>query len=254
MSNGKLLRTNFAAPCFRLVPLMAVLGSVLLAGCDLTGQYEANFQKALSESARRAVFDLNLHPDFTDVIDPAREVKLRIPKAMDAASKWVPAAEPRAQIPFATLPIATVLERQLDDPQQFLYLYFAAVPKGEQKAEAVQTAIAQQVAAAFPGAAWSDVAIGSPDGKTATLRRLRVDGQQPFMNVAKKTAAKLDARFDLYYLDGGGRHVFIGWRMPTAQAQKYQLEPAIEAAMGTVEITPSAGPAGKKAAAAEGCF
>jgi hypothetical protein len=227
---------------------VGLLASLMAAGCDLTGQYEANFQKALEESARRAVFDLSLHPEVTDNLDPAKEVKLRLPKAIDANSKWLKPAEPRAQVPFVQLPgLANVLERQLDDPSQFLYLYFAAVPKTEGKAEAVQNAVAQQIAVAFPGTAWADVSIAKPDGSSAQMRRLRVDGQQPFANAAKKAQARHDARFDLYYLDGGSRHVFIGWRVPKAQAEKYQLEPAIEAAMGTVEITPSDdAPAGKK--------
>jgi hypothetical protein len=233
------------------IPRNIVMATVccLFVGCDLTGQYEANFQKALEESARRAVFDQSLHAEVTEALDPAKEVKLRIPKALDANSKWLKHDEPRAQVPFIQLPgLATVLERQLDDPSQFFYLYFAAVPKTDGKAEAVQNTIAQQIAAAFPGTTWTDVSVAKPDGGTLPLKRLRVEGQQQFMNVAKKNApARHDSRFVLYYLDGGSRHLFIGWRVPKAQAEKYQLEPAIEAAMGTVEITPSAdGPKGKK--------
>ena len=227
--------------------VVALVASVLI-GCDLTGQYEANFQKALEESARRAVFDLSLHAEVTEALDPAKEVKLRMPKALDGSSKWLKLTEPRAQVPFIQLPgLATVLERQLDDPSQFFYLYFAAVPKTDGKAEAVQNTVATQIAAAFPGTTWTDVSVAKPDGGTLPLKRLRVEGQQQFMNVAKKTPARHESRFDLYYLDGGSRHVFIGWRVPKAQAEKYQLEPAIEAAMGTIEITPSAdGPKGKK--------
>jgi hypothetical protein len=233
---------------------LVLLLAVAIAGCDLTGQYEANFQKAIQESQRRAVFDLSLHQAFTEVIDPAREVKLRIPKAFDDKSKWLKADDPRAKVPFAELPgLATVLERLLDNQsQEYAYLYFAAAPKGDQKAEALQNELARQIAAALPGATWSDVQLLKPDGQSLTLRRLRVDGQQPFFNPKKKAMAKVDGRFDLYYLDGGGRHVLIAWRYPKALGEKYQLDPATEAAMGTVEITPSAAPPpkGKKAAEA----
>lgn len=238
----------------RIALVMAV--AIAVAGCDLTGQYDANFQKAVQESARRAVFDLSLHPGHTDAIDPtAKEVKLRLPIRFDDKSKWLKTTDPRAQVPFVELPgLAAALERSLDDDsQQFVgtYLYLAATPKADQKAEALQNALAKQISTAFPGAAWSDVQITKPDGQTMSMRRLRVDGQQLFFNASKKNNAKVDGRFDLYYLDGGGRHVLIAWRVPKAQAAKYQLEPAIEAAMGTVEITPST-PAGKKVA--EGCF
>ena len=49
--------------------------------------------------------------------------------------------------------------------------------------------------------------------------------------------------------------LLIAWRVPKAQAQKYKLEQAIDAAMGTVEVTPSSDTGGKKAApTATGCF
>jgi hypothetical protein len=235
-----------------------MLVALVVAGCDLTGQYEANFQKAIQQAERRAVFDLNLQADFTDAIDPAaHEVKLRLPKVFDKYSSWLKLSDPRAQVPFVALPdLVSVLERSLDDASQQnlgTYLYFAAPAKAGQKAEVLQATLAKEIAAAFPGAAWSDVQISKPGGTSMNLKRLRVEGPQPFFNSKKKAMAKADGRFDLYYLDGGGRHILIAWRVGKGQAAKYQLEPAIEAAMGTVEITPSDGPAGKKAAA-DGCF
>lgn len=241
----------------RRVAVVLLLAAVI-AGCDLTGQYDANFKKAIQESERRAAFDLTLHQDYTENFDKAKEVKLRIPKVFDDKSTWLKLADPKAKLPFVELPgLEAVLERALDDEsQQFLgtYLYFAAAPKADKKGEVVQNALAQQIAAAFPGATWSEVQVNKPDGGTLTLRRLRVEGQQPFFNAGKKAMAKADGRFDLYYLDGGGRHVFLAWRVPKAQGQKYKLEPAIEAAMGTVEITPSADAGGKKGPGAAGCF
>ncbi len=256
MNDGKLRTGDGSKLKWRITAVL--LAALVVGGCDLTGQYEANFQKAIQEAERRATFDLNLQPEFTDAIDPAHEVKLRIPKVFDKYSTWLKLSDPRAKVPFVALPdLASVLERSLDDAsQQSLgtYLYFAAPPKAGQKAEALQSAIAKEIAAAFPGATWSDVQINKPDGQSMTLKRLRVEGPQAFYNAKKKAMAKSDGRFDLYYLDGGGRHVFIAWRSGKGQAAKYQLEPAIEAAMGTVEIAPSSAPGGKNAAAAEGCF
>jgi len=235
-----------------------MLVALAVAGCDLTGQYEANFQKAIQDAERRAAFDLNLQPDYYDEIDPAHEVKLRLPKVFDKYKANLKLADPRAKVPFVELPgLASVLERSLDDAKQQslgTYLYFAAPPKEKLKAEALQGALAKEIAAAFPGAAWSDVQISKPDGQSMTLKRLRVEGPQDFFNAKKKAMTKADGRFDLYYLDGGGRHILIAWRMGKGQATKYQLEPAIDAAMGTVEITPADGPASKKGQADEGCF
>jgi hypothetical protein len=242
---------------WRIAAVMLV--ALAVAGCDLTGQYEANFQKAIQEAERRAAFDLNLQSEYSDAIDPsAHAVKLRLPKVFDKYSAWLKLSDPRAQVPFVALPdLASVLERSLDDAaQQNLgtYLYFAAPPKKGQKAEALQSALEKEIAAAFPGAKFSDVQISKPDGGSFAMKRLRVEGPQPFYNSKKKTVAKADGRFDLYYLDGGGRHILIAWRVGKGQAAKYQLEPAIEAAMGTVEITPTAAPADKKGGAAAGCF
>jgi hypothetical protein len=261
MQDDVKIRTNRqlagASATGRRVAAVLLLAAVV-AGCDLTGQYEANFKKAIETAERNAVFDLSLHQAYTEALDPQHEVKLRIPKVFDDKSSWLKMSDPKAKVPFVELPgLLQVLERALDDEsQQFLgtYLYFAATPKGDQKAEVVQNALAQQIIKAFPGSTWSDVQLNKPNGETLTLKRLRVEGPQAFFNASKKAMAKADGRFDLYYLDSGGRHVFIAWRVPKGQGQKYQLEPAIDAAMGTVEVTSSAEPPGKKGAAATGCF
>lgn len=236
--------------------LLAAL--VVFAGCDLGGQYEARFAKALTESGQRAHFDKNLYPteieEIKDAAGTATGVKLRLPKLFDGESKSLPATEARAQPPLGAIPGLTyALERQIDDNQegekkQFLpvYAYFAAVPKTDQKADALQAALQQQFGAALPGAAWGDAILATPDGQSVPLKRLRGNGQQEFMNlqVNPPKPVRVDGRFDLYLIDAPAHHVLIGWRAPKAQSDKYEFEAATEAAMGTVSIAadPAAAP------------
>jgi hypothetical protein len=225
----------------------------LSAGCDLTGEYDKKFQQALQKSAQRAVFDKYLFPTETEVTDAARKptgVKLRILSVFDKDSKSLPATDARAQPPFLKLPdLSYALERQLDDAQgAFLpvYLYFAAVakpPKPDPKAaETLQATLAQGVAAALPGAKWEDAALQTPEGQPLSppLKRLRATGQQEFMNLQTNKPVKLAGRFDLYLIDAPEYYVLIGWRTPSPQADKYQLEAAIDSAMGTVTVAHSA--------------
>jgi hypothetical protein len=245
-------------PLARCIHRSLLLIAVTAAGCDLTGQYDKKFQEALQTSALRAVFDQNLHPDFREVVDPARKnvgVKLRIPKFFDGSSKSIGAADLKGPAGLAVPGLSYAIERSLDDASgKFLpvYVYFAAIPKADQKADALQATAAQVVAAFVPGAAWSDVALNTPDGKKLTLKRLQANGQQPFTDVQKKAAVNVDGRLDLYYVDGGDYHVLIAWRAPKAQADKYQFETATQAAMGTIEVAAPTGPPGKAGAA--GCF
>jgi hypothetical protein len=247
--------------------LLAAACSLAFAGCDITGEYEKKFQNALQTSAQRAVFDQNLFAAETEVTDAGGKgvgVKFRLPSLFDNDSKALVAKESRAHVPFVTLPdLSYARERQLNDAgEQFLpvYAYFAAVPKADQKADAVQAAIAQQVAGTFAGAAWADAPLATPDGKTITLKRLRVNGPQEFMNLTKNTPVKTDGRFDLYFIDGPAHFVLIGWRAPKAQSEKWQFDAKTESAMGTVTVTEAAAaaaPAGEAPAAGAnktGCF
>jgi hypothetical protein len=225
-----------------------------LAGCDITGEYDRRFAEALQQSGERAVFDQQLFPTETEVMGPenmATGVKLRIPKLFDAESKSL-AAEPRAQPPFLRIPgFGYALERALDDPAgQFApaYIYFGAVPKADQKLSDVQGAIVGPVAAAFPGAAWADASFRTPQGASVSFKVIRGEGQQAFDSTATGgVVANLDGKFELYLIDAPTHTAIVAFRAPKAQAQKYQLDAAIQAAMGTV-VVPSA-PAGDAGAA-----
>jgi len=240
-----------------------LLAVAAFAGCDLTGQYEKKFQETLQVAPRRALFDLKLYPNFTEVMDAGRKnagVKLRIPNLFDNSGKALPTNDPRAEPPFLTLPgLSYVVERQLDDATgQWLpaYVYFAAVPRAEQKADALQAALVQQAAKIQAGATWSEVPISTRDGTTMTLKRLRVEGKQDFANLQKNPPVKVtvDGRLDLYFIEAGEHHVLVGWRAPLGQAQKNQFDTVSEAAMGTVEIAePPAGAAKGGGKAAGGC-
>ena len=220
-----------------------------LAGCDLSGQYEKRFQETLQSSGARARFDLQLHAAGTPINDVKQTptgVQVRIPQFFDQQNtKALPAADPRAQPPFLALPgLYYANERQLDDGtgQNFLptYVYFAAVAKVddkkvETKADALQATLLKPLAAAFPGAAWADVQLPTPDGKTITLKRIRCEGKQAFINltVTPSKPVTTDGRFDLYLIDSPANHVLIGWRCPKPQGEKY-FYAASELAMGTV--------------------
>jgi hypothetical protein len=248
--------------CSRETLVFLFGGALALAvGCDLTGEYEAEFKKALSSAGQRAVFDQSLHPSETDLTDAARKsvgVRLRLPKLFDKDSKSLPATEARATPPFMRFPgLSYALERQIDDDKgQFMpaYVHFGAVPKADQKADALQAAIAQQVAAALPGAAWADAPLQTPDGQSITFKRLQATGPQDFMNLQTNQPIKLDGRFDLYLIDAPAHYVLIGWRAPKAQADKYQFSTAAEAAMGTAIVQPGSADPAASGKPAPGCF
>jgi len=217
------------------------------AGCDLSGQYEARFHESLQSAGTRAQFDLQLFAETTAVTDAGQRqtgVSLRIPSFFNNDSKTLKASDARAQPPFMSLPgLSYTRERQLDDgtKENFLptYLYLAAIPKAAAKgekapaADAVQQSLAAQVAAAFPGAAWSDTQLPTPEGKSITLKRIRVEGPQDFMNLQSNQVQKADGRFDLYFIDASSHFVLIGWRSPKPQGARY-FYAASDAAMGTL--------------------
>jgi len=228
---------------------LSILGLLLaaLAGCDLSGQYEKRFQEALQSSSARAKFDLQLFEAGLPINDAKQTptgVQVRIPKFFDQANtKSLPPTDARAQPPFLALPgLIYAYERQLDDGtnKNFLptYIYFAAVPKVddkkvEQKADGLQASLLKQVAAAFPGAAWENVQVATPEGKPLSLKRIRVLGQQDFFNFQSSKMQKADGRFDLYFIDAPAHHVLIGWRAAKPQGDRYFYADS-DLAMGTV--------------------
>lgn len=219
----------------------------LVVGCDLTGQYERRFQETLVSSGARAVFDQQLYPTDTEILAADGQpsgIKLRIPRVFDDKSVSL-AAEPRSQPPFLKIPgFKYALERALDDPSgQFApaYIYFGAVPKGDQKPDQVLGPVATTVAAAFPGTNWADATATTPDGSTVTHKVLRAIGQQDFDLAGTGGAIqKLDGKFELYFVESPSHYAFVGFRAPTAQTQKYQLDTAIQAALGTVNAASGA--------------
>ncbi len=247
----------YLRPALRAAAFFAT-ALVPLAGCDLTGQYEARFQQSLQTANLRATFDQLLFPTEIDLTDANRQsvgVKIRLPTYFDASSKPLPPTEARAQPPFVKLPnLSFAYERALNDSaEKFLpvYLYIAAVPKAEMKADALQAALAQQVSAALPGAAWSDVKVQSPTGAELTLKRLRGEGSQDFVNLQTNAVEKQEGRFDLYFIDAPGHHVLLGWRAAKGQGDKWQFA-ASDAAMGTIAVS-EAPAAGGAPAAPSGC-
>jgi hypothetical protein len=236
---------------------LLLAGSMCLAGCDLTGQYEARFQQALATSAQRAQFDQLLYPAGEEIKDTAGQpvgVSLRIPTLFDSSSKTLKPSDPQAQPPLPLPGLSYTRERPVnDDANKFLpvYAYFAAVPKSEQKADSVQVALQQQAAALAPGAAWTDATLKTPEGQTVTFKRLRIEGTQEFFSAQTKAAEKTAGRLDIYLVDSPTHHVLIGWRAPKAQGDKYQFTAASEAAMGTVSVV-AAAPAADGGAAPKG--
>jgi hypothetical protein len=209
---------------------------VLLAGCDITGEYEKRFQESLQGTSERAALDAILFAAETEITGEggaASGVKLRLPSLFDSNSKSL-ASEPRAQPPFVKLPgFGYSLERALtDNADQFApaYIYFAAVPKADQTPDQVQAPIATAMKAAFPSAAWSDVQANS-----RTIKMIRGDGQQEFdLSGTGGAVQQMDGRFVLYFIEGPGHYALIGFRAPKAQGDRWQFDASIDAAMGTV--------------------
>jgi hypothetical protein len=222
--------------------MIAILGAAAWSGCDLTGQYETQFQAALEKSARQAVFDLNLHQDSSELTDAARKpmgIRLRLPRFFDNNSKQITADDPRLKMMGGAVSgVQYALERQLDDASgQFLpvYLIVASVPKTEQKADALQAALGQVAAATGPGASFADVSLDTPQGSTLSMKRLRMEPKLPNLN-PKKKSGPVETKIDMYLADAGPRSVIFTWMAPKGQAEKYSFEAASQASMGTVEF------------------
>jgi len=238
-----------------LIISSACLTLAVLAGCDITGEYERRFQETLANAGQRAAFDAVLFAAESEITGPANVgsgVKVRIPSLFDQAKPL--ATEPRAQPPFLQLPgFGYSLEKQLADASQKTapaYVYYAAVPKTDQTPDQVQAPIAVAMKGAFPGAAWGDAQFKTPQGTTVTHKVIRGDGPQDFDVAGNGMMQKLDGRFALYFIDGPTFYALVGFRCPKAQADAQKFDAAVDAAMGTVSVPAGAAgpPAGAPAA------
>jgi hypothetical protein len=244
--------------CLSCIPLVLVI--VATAGCDITGEYERRFQETLTGAGQRAAFDAVLFATETEITgegNTASGVKIRLPSVFNSESKSLAATEPRAQPPFVKLPgFGYALERSLPDGSNQLapaYVYFAAVPKGDQKPDQVQGPIAATIAGAFPGATWADAQFTTPDGATVTHKVIRGDGQQDFdLSGTGGAVQRLDGRFALYFIESPTHYALVGFRAPKAQGDAANFEAAINAAMGTVVAAPGAAAAPASAPPAGG--
>src|SRR5207249_2719368 len=122
------------------------------------------------------------------------------------------------------------------------------------------SAVAKAAAAISAGAKWEDVTLPTLSGQPQALKRMRIETKIPVPD-AKGKIRSIDCRIDIYEIDAGSNAVLVAWMTPKGQAQKHNLERAIEASMGTVEVAaPPAEAEGGKAAggpggkAATGCF
>jgi hypothetical protein len=240
-----------------LTCISALITISALAGCDITGEYEKRFQERLTSAGQQATFDAVLFAADTEITGEANSasgVRLRLPSMFDKDSKSL-ATEPRAQPPFVKLPgFGYALERSMPDAANNFapcYIYFAAVPKADQKPDQVQAPIAVAVAAAFPGAAWADAQFATPQGSTITHKVIRGDGQQDFdLSGTGGAVQKLDGRFALYFIESPTHYALIGFRAPKAQSDQWKVDAAAQAAMGTVTVAQGAAPAPAGAAPA----
>jgi hypothetical protein len=238
----------------RLVWLALLIGAAAGAtGCDLTGQYEANFKKALEKSAQQAKFDNPLNADYHEILDGDGKpigVKLRLPRLFDQytqkktakeliedAQKAAGAKGINAKALGAAAMAAQagyVLQRPVQGEAQPLMVMFMAIPKGAAKGNPAQDLL-KPMAAMMPGAVLSDVQLDTPSGQKITLKRLRLSGMT--VGEGKQKAAMPPGTLaDMYLVDGGSHVVMVNWSAPKSLAEQYQLEQATEAAMGTVEI------------------
>jgi hypothetical protein len=234
---------------------------VLCAGCDLTGQYDANFQKALATSGQRAKFDIGLNSEYEEIVDAEGKpigVKLRLPKVFDSNKQKKPALDEKVLAALAgKLPdgaklganMGYKLERALDDEKgqfQPVAVLFQAIPRRGGSSDAAREAAAKMMS----GMNWTDVEVPTPEGGTLKLKRRKIIGTE--IPGATKAAAEMVV-MDMYLVEGPAHNVMISWIAPKGQADKYQLQQTSESAMGTVQIE-AADSGGGGAKAATGCF
>jgi hypothetical protein len=250
---------TFVDDLWRLGGVAAVF--IATVGCDLTGQYEPKFKQALEVANRRSAFDALLHQTYTDVVDSARQpigVKLRLPKIFDGESKALPQTAIQGLTDIQGS--AYTLMKELDDDsgqKAACIVQIVAVPKAAQKGEPIQATITKLATALAAGAKWEDVSLPSPSGQPQTLKRMHLDKQMPQMNEKGTGGKMVPGLIDIYEVDGGANVVVVTWLALKPQAQKHNLERAIEASMGTVEVAgaPAADAGGGQGGkAASGCF
>ena len=251
----------------RLVWRALLVASVTLsAGCDLTGQYEANFKKALEKSAQQAKFDLSLNSDYTEILDGEGKpigVKLRLPRLFDQYTQKKTTAQTLEEAKKAAVakgvdtkalgaaamaaPAGYILQRAVQGEAQPLTAMFMAIPKGGTKGNAVQDML-KPMTAMMPGATLTDVQVETPSGQAITLKRLRMSGQ-PGGDGKKKGMVPPGSLSDIYLLEGASQVVMVVWSAPKSLTEQYQLEQAAEASMGTIEVeAPAADEGAGKAA------
>jgi hypothetical protein len=245
---------------FRLLFYMCL--SLLAAGCDLTGQYEANFQKALQTSGQRAKFDGGLNSEYEEIVDGEGKpigVKLRLPKVFDNSKQKKPLVDERVMAAIAAkMPNAPNLgsnmgyrlERALDDDKgqfQPVTILIQTIPRRGGTSDASREAMTKMLSTMK----WTDAEVPTPEGKTLTLKRRRMAAEE--LPAVGKAAGQIGL-MDMYMVEGPAHNVMISWIAPKGQTDKYQLEQTSEAAMGTVQVegvTDSGGGTGK---ATPGCF
>jgi hypothetical protein len=234
--------------------------SLLAAGCDLTGQYEANFQKALQTSGQRAKFDGGLNSEYEEIVDGEGKpigVKLRLPKVFDNSKQKKPLVDERMAAVMAKLPSAPNLgasmgyrlERALDDDKgqfQPVTILVQAIPR-RGSADAAREAMTKMM----PGMNWTDVEVPTPEGTTLKLKRRKIISTE--LPGAGKAAAAMGV-MDMYLVEGPTHSVMISWIAPKGQADKYQLQQTSESAMGTLQVEGAAAAGGEAGKAATGCF
>ena len=248
--------TYHLAMIWRKTACCCLLLGLVSAGCDLGGQYEKKFQDALANSAKQAVFESNLHASYTEVMDTSRQpvgVKLRLPRIFDNESKA------STQNPMAAVAgfggSTYTLVRMVDDPNGQKVpcaVSLMAVPKGDQKGDALGAMFAKGGATMLPNAKMEEAAFTSPSGQSVALKRLRME--MPELPLGKG-GAKVENRMDMYHIDAGKSAVLVTWMTPKTLTA--MLDPAIDASMGTIEVSappPNAGKAAPPAKGPTGCM
>jgi|SRR6185295_16098770 len=199
----------------------------LLAGCG--GQaYEDALQKRAKQLGREAPF-LALN----DTPQPINETTatVRLPKVFTGAPFAAGSADPknqkpvspeRYQPPFLPLPgfkLCFEIAVATKDGSATLpcYCYLAATP-GD--GPTIEKGIVAKLKEAFPDQepAWETVSCEAPnDAAAVPCRKLHLQGEQRFDIVplnGEIIERQLPGTFELWHIDGPGKHIFIGWRIP----------------------------------------
>jgi hypothetical protein len=201
--------------------------AVLFAGCG-TSDYNALVRKQVARLRGEVKFRSLYGPTTL----PGTPVSVRVP--MIFSESYAPDSPhpvdgqrirpDRVQPPFLPLPgLKLCYENTAANPEDVklpFYCYLAAVPAQPGQADKYASDFQARLKKAFPDApdAWEAVDAESPTGFAVHWRKIRTQGNQPFLvKQGNMLTTKVEPGiFELWLHDAGEYVVLVGWRAPVS--------------------------------------